>query len=204
MLCAFGYILAGSGCSLVAINTYRYRHRSLYLDSTHPHPHPHPHPPSVPVPVPVPMPQLFDPTLISGPAWTWLVVFASVIFSTIHVSDLPDVGGDRTRNRQTLPVVLGVKQTAVFSSVVVAAWSVLLGAVAAPAHPSCAFLCVALGGMRLGFCGVVVGAWMRGLLRGRMSLIRAGWRLLLFCQCCFGFERLRGSLGLPTFPGYAS
>ncbi|MCJ1352221.1 MAG: hypothetical protein MMC33_002205 [Icmadophila ericetorum] len=40
-------------------------------------------------------------------AYQWLGIIAAVIFTTMHVQDLKDEAGDRTRGRKTLPIVVG-------------------------------------------------------------------------------------------------
>lgn len=40
-------------------------------------------------------------------AWKWLGVIALTIFTTVHMQDIPDQGGDRVRGRNTVPLVLG-------------------------------------------------------------------------------------------------
>ena len=40
-------------------------------------------------------------------AYQWLGIIAAVIFSTMHVQDLKDQEGDRTRGRVTLPIMVG-------------------------------------------------------------------------------------------------
>ena len=37
----------------------------------------------------------------------WLFLLGPIIFSTIHVQDIPDQEGDRVRNRRTVPLVIG-------------------------------------------------------------------------------------------------
>ena len=49
----------------------------------------------------------YDPSFISWGAHNWLIMVASVIFTTMHVQDLKDQEGDRARNRRTAPLVMG-------------------------------------------------------------------------------------------------
>lgn len=38
---------------------------------------------------------------------TWLLILASVLFTTVHLQDIPDQVGDRARRRNTMPLVFG-------------------------------------------------------------------------------------------------
>lgn len=40
-------------------------------------------------------------------AWKWLGVIGLTVFTTVHMQDIPDQGGDRARGRNTVPLVIG-------------------------------------------------------------------------------------------------
>ncbi|KAL6714745.1 hypothetical protein ACLMJK_008170 [Lecanora helva] len=40
-------------------------------------------------------------------AYEWIAILSTVIFSTVHIQDLPDIEGDRTRGRETIPLLYG-------------------------------------------------------------------------------------------------
>ena len=55
----------------------------------------------------------------------WVFMITAIIFSTMHIQDLKDVAGDRTRNRQSAPLVLGDSMTRWTIAVPILAWPVL-------------------------------------------------------------------------------
>jgi 4-hydroxybenzoate polyprenyltransferase len=46
-------------------------------------------------------------TVFTVVGWQWIIMISGVIFTTMHVQDMKDVGGDRARGRRTAPIVLG-------------------------------------------------------------------------------------------------
>jgi 4-hydroxybenzoate polyprenyltransferase len=48
-----------------------------------------------------------SPAAITNAGFSWVLMNAAVIFTTVHMQDLPDVAGDRTRGRRTIPLLLG-------------------------------------------------------------------------------------------------
>lgn len=53
----------------------------------------------------------------------WFGVYSAVIFTTIQVSDIPDIEGDKLQNRRTMPIVCGEVVTRWTSAVAVVGWS---------------------------------------------------------------------------------
>lgn len=58
-------------------------------------------------------------------ALRWLVIQGCIVATTIHAMDLPDIDGDRKRNRKTLPLVIGERAARVWLALGCLAWSVL-------------------------------------------------------------------------------
>jgi len=56
-------------------------------------------------------------------AWIWVVMISAVIFTTMQAQDMKDQAGDRTRNRSTVPLVLGDTVARWTIAVPVAVWS---------------------------------------------------------------------------------
>ncbi|KAI1207909.1 UbiA prenyltransferase family-domain-containing protein [Annulohypoxylon truncatum] len=48
-----------------------------------------------------------DEIVLTPTAFIWLGIIASIVFTTLQVQDLPDMAGDRKRNRKTIPLVFG-------------------------------------------------------------------------------------------------
>lgn len=96
ILCAVGYASAGSGCMMVIHNVYR---EVLLVEHG---------------------------TDTSMLAWKWLAIFSAVILTTIQITDILDVDGDRQNGRRTLPTALGVVETGVLSAAIVLGWSTYL------------------------------------------------------------------------------
>ena len=55
--------------------------------------------------------------------WWWLAVTSGVIVTTMHIQDMKDQEGDRTKGRRTAPLVLGDYQARWTIAVPMAAWS---------------------------------------------------------------------------------
>lgn len=53
----------------------------------------------------------------------WTLMTAAAVATTVHVQDLPDVVGDRTRGRQTMPLVYGENLARWSAAVLIPAWS---------------------------------------------------------------------------------
>ncbi|KAI1436710.1 UbiA prenyltransferase family-domain-containing protein [Xylaria sp. CBS 124048] len=58
----------------------------------------------------------------------WMVLTAVIVLTTVHVQDLPDMEGDRARNRQTAPLVYGEAWTRWTVAVLTCFWSVVCSA----------------------------------------------------------------------------
>lgn len=56
-------------------------------------------------------------------ALRWLAIQGCIVATTIHAMDLPDIAGDRQRNRRTLPLVIGERTTRVWLALGCLAWS---------------------------------------------------------------------------------
>ena len=41
--------------------------------------------------------------------WVWVAILAVVVMTTGHMTDLPDLEGDKARGRKTIPVVFGAE-----------------------------------------------------------------------------------------------
>lgn len=48
-----------------------------------------------------------SPAQITSLGYNWVLMNAAVIFTTVHMQDIPDVAGDRSRGRHTIPIRLG-------------------------------------------------------------------------------------------------
>jgi 4-hydroxybenzoate polyprenyltransferase len=57
-------------------------------------------------------------------AYTWIALLAIVIATTVQMQDLPDMQGDKIRNRKSVPLVYGHWVTRWSVAVLVAFWSV--------------------------------------------------------------------------------
>jgi 4-hydroxybenzoate polyprenyltransferase len=58
-----------------------------------------------------------------GTFWTWLFMISVIVTTTIQVQDLKDEEGDRLRNRNTAPIILGNKFTRASIALAVGFWS---------------------------------------------------------------------------------
>lgn len=56
----------------------------------------------------------------------WILVTAAVVATTVHAQDMPDMKGDRARQRKTLPLVYGETVARWSLAVLVVLWSVIL------------------------------------------------------------------------------
>lgn len=56
----------------------------------------------------------------------WMLVTAAVVATTVHAQDMPDMRGDRARQRQTFPLVYGERVARWSLAVLVVLWSVTL------------------------------------------------------------------------------
>lgn len=56
----------------------------------------------------------------------WILVTAAVVATTVHAQDMPDMKGDRARQRKTLPLVYGEGVARWSLAVLVLLWSVIL------------------------------------------------------------------------------
>ena len=66
----------------------------------------------------------FQTCALNPMAYQWYGIIAAVIFTTMHVQDLKDEVGDRTRGRKTLPIVVGHKGARLVIASLVLFWSV--------------------------------------------------------------------------------
>lgn len=55
----------------------------------------------------------------------WILVTAAVVATTVHAQDMPDMKGDRARQRKTLPLVYGEEVARWSLAVLVVLWSVI-------------------------------------------------------------------------------
>jgi len=55
--------------------------------------------------------------------YNWLFVLAGVVFTTVHIQDIPDQKGDGARGRKTLPLVIGDHSARWSVGVMVLGWS---------------------------------------------------------------------------------
>lgn len=62
---------------------------------------------------------------LNGTAWTWLAVIALTIMFTIQFQDMGDQEGDRERERQTMPIVLGDAISRLVNAVTVVSSSII-------------------------------------------------------------------------------
>lgn len=56
----------------------------------------------------------------------WFAILCAVIFSTMHVSDIPDMKGDDRLGRKTLPIILGLEKCNKITACVVMGWSFIM------------------------------------------------------------------------------
>lgn len=56
----------------------------------------------------------------------WILVTAAVVATTVHAQDMPDMKGDRARQRKTLPLVYGERVGRWSLAILVVIWSVIL------------------------------------------------------------------------------
>lgn len=56
----------------------------------------------------------------------WILVTAAVVATTVHAQDMPDMKGDRARQRKTFPWVYGERVARWSLAVLVVLWSVIL------------------------------------------------------------------------------
>ncbi|PYH88427.1 hypothetical protein BO71DRAFT_454076 [Aspergillus ellipticus CBS 707.79] len=110
--------------------------------------------------------------------YLWIGIISGVILTTMQVQDLKDQVGDRTRGRQTIPIVLGERCSRVMVAGFVGLWTVV---------------CVWYWGVR-GWCVVGLGGmggWVvLQVLFGRDDAVAwrlwCGWLVGLYClPCCW-------------------
>ena len=100
---------------------------------------------------------------------TWLVIIGFIILTTVQIHDLPDIEGDRARDRQTAPLVLGEGVTRWSIAISVAAWSIVC-----PMFWDLSWL----GYIFIGIPGVVVAGrvlWLTGSVKSDKKT--------LYCWC---------------------
>ena len=61
---------------------------------------------------------------LNAAAYEWFAMVAAIIFSSVQMQDIPDQEGDSARGRQTIPLVIGDRQSRWTVVVPVAFWSV--------------------------------------------------------------------------------
>jgi len=59
----------------------------------------------------------------SGRARCWFAVIGAIVFTTVHVQDLPDQEGDKARKRRTVPLDIGDGKARWSVAVLVMVWS---------------------------------------------------------------------------------
>ena len=92
---------------------------------------------------------------LTGKAYLWFLLIGGIIFSTVHVQDIPDLEGDAARGRKTLPLVIGEMRARWSIAILVAIWSVL-----------------APGFWQVGYSGYILPVVLSGLIAGRMICTR--------------------------------
>ncbi|KAI1098497.1 UbiA prenyltransferase family-domain-containing protein [Jackrogersella minutella] len=68
---------------------------------------------------------LGTPLLLTEPSVQWMGILAAVIFSTVQTQDLYDMEGDSSRNRKTMPLVVGHSLTRWWTAFMVSIFSVI-------------------------------------------------------------------------------
>lgn len=68
---------------------------------------------------------LGTPLVMTRPLLQWMGILASVILSTVQTQDLYDMEGDSSRNRKTMPLVVGDSSTRWWTAAIVLIFSVL-------------------------------------------------------------------------------
>lgn len=62
---------------------------------------------------------------ITTPGYCWVVLISCVIFTTMHVQDMKDQAGDKTRGRRSAPLVLGDAPARWTIAIPIVIWSVV-------------------------------------------------------------------------------
>ena len=60
---------------------------------------------------------------VTSAGFTWVLMNAAVIFTTVHMQDLPDVVGDKSRGRHTIPLLLGQTPARWSLAILIFLWS---------------------------------------------------------------------------------
>ena len=85
----------------------------------------------------------------------WFLLIGGIIFSTVHIQDIPDLEGDAARGRETLPLVIGEMRARWSIAILVPIWSLL-----APVF------------WQVGSCYYILPFMLSGLIAGRMVCTR--------------------------------
>lgn len=64
-----------------------------------------------------------SPAKVADAGFTWVLMNAAVIFTTVHMQDMSDVVGDRARGRRTIPLVYGQAVARWWLAILVLLWS---------------------------------------------------------------------------------
>ena len=105
----------------------------------------------------------------------WVLMIAGIILCTMQIQDLKDVAGDRVRNRQTIPIVLGDRVGRWTIALPVFVWSVVCPLFLQAGLVSLAFT-IGLGAY---IAGRVL--WMRSQRADRVSwYVWSGWLVHLY------------------------
>lgn len=76
---------------------------------------------------------------------SWVLLTAAVVATTVHAQDMPDVNGDRARQRRTFPLVYGETAARWSLAVLVVLWSVILPVFCNVRNPFVRWLPVGVG-----------------------------------------------------------
>lgn len=119
----------------------------------------------------------------------WFGVVGAVIATTVHVQDLPDMEGDRARDRKTVPLIWGERVARNSAAGMVAVWSLVCPLFWNARMAVCAVF--GLAGMGLGVWIV----WWRGVEADRVA-----WRLwCIWMMGLFALPLCAGSNAFPLF-----
>jgi 4-hydroxybenzoate polyprenyltransferase len=118
---------------------------------------------------------LGEPLVLNAPLLTWMGILAVVIFSTVQLQDLFDMEGDASRDRKTMPLVIGATATRWYSAIMV-----LLSCVACPVYWSLDWS----GYILLVLLGVIIAArtltYREPRADKRTFLMWDGWLVLIY------------------------